>query len=765
MKREKRNGTAPNGRKTSGPTMGLPKVAMAGLLAAAGIGAPVMMPGCGTPDGGGVIPGVEALVFVQRAYERGDGSHDISGGTMQVIDYLRYTPGGGVFVLDPPTPDGELTELTDGFTGVDIAGLDLSFDADRVVFSMRHEGDDHYHIYTTSVERGEVRQLTFGDWDDLRPIFVPGGHVAFITNQPYTAMGVRRDEYERGEAAQLAVLSLDGGEPTLCSHNLSHHADPFLLSNGQIGFSRWEHLGPRNDVKLFRMNPDCTGVEALAGEFNRPFNSLVQAHEVEPGIFYAIGTSRNRTIQSGAIFRVDARALDGSSSLFFDVQDATFDNLTPRVPTDMSSPPSGVGRYRHPIPLTDSANLLVSWSDGDVNDRNELAVTAPDYGIYMYDPVTERRTLVFDDPNMWDLYALPVAVREEPPAIPSTISGVLDPNTPAILGSIDVAETSMPETVSGGHFGTDGVPLGTALRDTVRMRIVEGFSSEIGSVRMFGLTMHEGAAILGETPVYNDGSWRAAVPAYLPYHLQPLDEYGVAIRNQMLWIQAMPGESRECGGCHSDRSESVLPRSGLPTTLAQAAGADMTTFRPIADRMELPWAGAPSRRTMQDMFNENCISCHDGGASDPYASRNYMVEVETMDGEMLAYTIPYLRLTDEPIEVYYENEVRAYPASYVTLLYPSAMMGDMTIVGEAPPQWVVPGSARHSRLVEVVNAESEVTPGEFSWTTPAHPEDLGVELSREDRMMMIRMSDLGGQYYSRWNVAGGERFTGMTSTY
>jgi hypothetical protein len=744
---------------------GTVRIALASLLATAGGLTPALVPGCGDSGGGTVIEGVEALVFVQRAYEREDGSHDISGGTMQVIDYLRYTPGGGVFVLSPPTPDGTLTELTDSFEGVDIAGLDLSFDADRVVFSMRHAGDDHYHVYTANVDgTGDIRQLTFGDWDDLRPIFVPGGHVAFITNQPYTAMGVRMDEYERGAAAQLAVLSLDGGEPTLCAQNLSHSADPFLLSNGQIGFSRWEHLGSRNDVKLFRMNPDCTGMEALAGEFNRNFNSLVQAHEVEPGIFYAIGTSRNRTIQSGAIMRVDTRALSGSDDLFFDVQDATFTNLTPLVPTGMASPPSGVGRYRHPIPLAGRADMLVSWSDGNVNDSNELAATAPDYGIYLYDPASGRRTMVFDDPNMWDLYALPVSTRAEPPVIPATVDGRLDTDTPAILGSIDVAVTSMPETVSGGHFGTEGVELGEALQDTVRMRIIEGFSSEIGAVRMFGLTMHEGAAILGETPVYEDGSWRAAVPAYLPYHLQPLDEYGVAIRNQQLWIQAMPGESRECGGCHSDRSEAVVPRDGL-TTIAQTVGADMNTFLPIADRTELPWAGAPSRRTMQDMFNENCVSCHDGSGADPYAGRSYMVEVTTMDGEMLSYTIPYLRLTDEPIEVYYEDEVRAYPASYVTLLYPSAMMGDMTIVGDAPPQWVVPGSARHSRLVEVVNAESEITAGSFSWPTAAHPEDLGVELSREDRMMMIQMADLGGQYYSRWNVAGGERFTGMTTTY
>jgi hypothetical protein len=151
---------------------------------------------------------------------------------------------------------------------------------------------------------------------------------------------------------------------------------------------------------------------------------------------------------------------------------------------------------------------------------------------------------------------------------------------------------------------------------------------------------------------------------------------------------------------------------------------------------------------------------------DPYAGRSYMVEVTTMEGEMLNYTIPYLLLTDTPIEVYYEDEVVAYPASYVTLLYPSAMMGDVTITGDAPPEWVVPGSARHSRLIEVVNAESELTPGEFAWPTAPHPEDVGVEpLTRDERMVLIQMADLGGQYYSRWNVAGGEYFTSMTTEY
>lgn len=742
---------------------------------AVAVGAIAGLVGCGLVGCGGggpdesPLPGVGALVFAQRAYERGDGSHDVSGGSGQVIDYQRYTPGGGVFVLEPPTPSGTLRSLTDGFEGVDIAGLDLSFDARRVTFAMRHADDDHYHVFVANVDgTGEVRQLTFGDWDDIRPIFVPGDRIAFVTNEPYTVMGTRADEYNHGRAVtQIATISIDAGDGDrrLCAHNLSHSADPFLLSDGQIGFSRWEHLGPVNDVKLFRMNPDCSGMEAIAGQFNRGtdgnagFNSLVQASEIAPGQFFAIGTSRSRTIQSGAVIRIDARSREGRDPLRIDVQQASFENVTPRVPTGMETPEDGVGRYRYPRALhVDGleSQVLVSWANGPVNDRAEIADTAPDFGIYLYDIESGRRTLIFDQPGMWDIYAIPVMPRDEPPVIAPTVDGTLDPSTPAVIGSLDIAETSLAETVRGAQL--DGVSLHDALLQATHVRVIEGFSSEIGAVGQFGLTMHEGAAILGETPVYADGSWAAQVPAYLPYHLQPLDRFGLAIRNQLLWIQAMPGESRQCGGCHSSRSREVIPRMGVPTTIAQATGPDPSTFRTIPDRVELPWYGAASRENVQDVLDRNCVGCHDGGASDPYAGRFYTVDVTTMEGEMMTFQIPYLDLSDRPVTTYYEREVVTYPASYVSLLYPSAMMGDSVATGDVPPEWVVPGAARQSRMIEVMNVTAENDATAWAWTNRDHVdvmESAGVTMSREDRLTLIRMADLGGQYYSRWNVEGG----------
>jgi hypothetical protein len=720
-----------------------------------------------------VLPGVNALVFAKRAFIEASGQQNVSDGAGRVVDYQRYTPGGGVFVLTPPTPDGTLSELTKGFTDVDIAGLDLSFDAKQVVFAMRHKGDDgHYHIYTTKVDGSEKpKQLTFAMADDVRPVFVPGDRIAFVTNESYTPLGTRADEYNHGrESTQMATISSVSGDADrkVCGQSLSHTADPFLMSDGTIGYSRWEHLGPVNDLKLFHMNPDCTDMLALAGQHGKEFNSIVQVREESPGVMVGIATSREGTIQAGAVMRIDARARAGSAVL--DEQTASFTSLTPRVPTSMDGlVPSGVGRYRTPYTL-DDGRLLVTWADGDVSDRSELANTAPQFGVYLYDPKTEQRVRVYDDPKFWDMYAMPVRPRNAPPVRAGRLSvpanAEQDPfgGKHATLGSIDITATSLNENVGGGQFDP-AVSLSSALKQAEKVRIIEGFSSEVGSVREFGLTMHEGAAILAEVDVQKDKSWEAAVIPYLPYHLQAIDRFGMAIRNELLWIQTMPGENRTCGGCHESRSASASNTQGA--TLAQQLPLEKKDYSQlaVADRTELPWAGASSGN-IQDLLDAKCVSCHDGGANDPFAGRSYTVTipppVDNPSAAPLMYQIPYLLLSSTKVETYYEKETVSYPASYVSLLYPSAMMGDSVVEGDVPPLWVVPASARQSKLIEKINAtpSDDRANKEWAWKSPAHPEDKGVTLTPQERLTLIRMADLGGQFYTRRNIESAAQWMG-----
>lgn len=722
-----------------------------------------LVAGCGGDDKEETGAGVSAIVFVKRQHTTtGNGAPEVNvaGGNGQVLDYERYVPGGQLVILSPPRPDGKLEVITADYPQADFNGVDVSFDGKQVVFSMRRDPNDQYHIYTAQLVPGpdgkfEIHQKTGGDHDDITPIYTAGGRIAFVTNEMYTAMGTRADEYNHGRGVtQLATISVDGGDADrrLASQNLSHTVAPFLRSDGKIGYSRWEHLGPVNDVKVFAANPDGTQMLAIAGQHGKPSNSLVNIKELEPGVMIAIATSRERTIHAGALLRIDAR--NGE-------EDVRYDMLTPDVPTGMG--PSPVGRYREPSALPDG-RLLVSWADGPVNDLSELSISPPDFGIYIYDPVTKKNQLIYNDRATWELNAVAVGARKEPPVIGDLVSRNIDPGTPVRIGSVDVTRTSLGnETIKGAQFGDQGVPLGEALKHAVKVRIIEGFSSEAArGVTMFGLTMDEGAAILGEADVFADGSWLAEIPPYLPVHLQPIDKFGLSIRNQRLWIQGMPGEDRRCVGCHEGRGSTGAPRLGQNPTVAEQRQAQQFLM-PIPDRRELPWTfdpakyatSTPPKIVIQNLLNQKCVQCHDGGAQDPFAGQVYSFSATNPEtGTAQTFEIPYLDLRDRPITVVYDMKVETYPASYVSLFFPSTMemgMGTAERTGNLPPMWAIPTNARESALVKKLNVKA--ADGTFAWAGGVmHPEDKGVTLTDDERRQLIESIDLGGQYYARQNT-------------
>lgn len=740
--------------------------------------------GCSADDNSAASAGVDAIIFIKRQHTTGTGATaqvNVAGGNGQVLDYDRYVPGGQLVMLTPPRPDGVLKVITADYPQADFNGADVSFDGKQVVFSMKKDPDDHYHLYTAQLTEGpggkfEIHVKTGGPHDDINPIYIPGGRIAFVTNEMYTQMGTRADEYEHGRAVtQLATISVDGGDADrrLASQNLSHTVAPWMRFDGKIGYSRWEHLGGVNDVKLFAANPDGTQMLGLAGQHAKPANSLFSIREMEPNVMIGIGTTRDRTIHAGALVKIDTRnqsdpvcmdpkVLDKGGHACVDEENARFEVLTPDVP--LSSGPSPVGRYREPSMLP-GGRILVSWADGPVNDLSEQSATPPDFGIYIFDPVTKKNQLIYNDRNTWDLNALAVAPRTEPPLIRDIVGAGVDPATPVRIGSVDITKTSLTgpdNVVKGGQFGDQGVPLSEALKAAVKVRVIEGFSSEAAkNVTMFGLTMDEGAAILGEADINPDGSWLAEVPPYIPMHLQPIDKYGMAIRNQRLWIQGMPGEDRRCIGCHEQRAGIGAPSRGQNPTVAEQRQAQQFLM-PIADRRELPWAlkegytnTTPPKILIQDILDKKCVQCHSGGTNDPFAGKTYSLSVTNPGtGAPQTLGIPYLDLSSKDIEVVYDRKTASYPRSYVSLFFPATMdmaMGAGQVVGEKPPLWAIPGNARESALIKKLNVKA--ADGTFAYGTPTmHPEDKGVTLTDDERAALVQSIDLGGQFYARQNT-------------
>jgi hypothetical protein len=747
------------------------------------LGTLAVLTGCGSEDNETKPGDVGKIVYAVRQHTVVEGgkvqSIDVAGGMGQVMDYGRYVPGGRLELLD--LRSGKVENIIEGYPTADVSSIDLSFDATKVLFTMKKDPSDYYHVYWAGLTRGDdgkfpITQLTFQPFDDQQAIWAAGDRIVFTTNQAYTDMGTRADEYNHARVVtQLASITLTGGDADrkLCSQNLSHTVTLFSMADGRVGFSRWEHLENVNDVKLMAMNPDCTQMIGLNGQFGKPGNSLVQFTESKtPYVFYGIVTNRENTIQAGSLVKLDARYTEDLTKLDMEKNaNEAYTMLTPNVPTGEDASP--VGRYRSPSVLPDG-RLLVTWADGHVNELNELALTPPDYGVYIYN--TERRSneLVVNYEDSWELYAKPVVARETPKIIASR-QDVVDASKPALFGSIDVKQSSLYKrhgnTVSGAQFA-DGTSLDEALKHTVKVRIIEGFSSEAAKgATMFGLTMAEGAALIGEAKVEADGSWLADVPPYIPMHLQAVDEFELAIRNETTWIQGMPGEDRVCGGCHEDRTQPSLP-DGQAITNARGRGPEDFMI-PVLERTEYPWADAndaTNPNQIQTLLNAKCVSCHNQEKNGDGPQEFYTVSaMNETTGEMDGpYEIPRLDLSDRPITVTYDRDTRAWPASYVSIFYPAALEMEMgmgaTVTGTVPPKWGVPSDARHSALIEKLNITSELRPEVYAWplgepfvtgdiaggTRSDHAALAG--LTREEIRMLIRAFDMGGQYFARQNT-------------
>jgi hypothetical protein len=737
------------------------------------------------------VGGVGKIVYAVRQHTVVDGgkvtSIDVAGGMGQVMDYGRFVPGGRLEIMDLRT--GKAENILEDYATADVSSVDLSFDATKVLFTMKKDGSDYYHVYWAGLTRGDdgkypVSQLTFQPFDDQQAVWAAGDRIVFTTNQAYTDMGTRADEYNHSRVVtQLASVTLTGGDADrkLCSQNLSHIVTLFSMSDGRVGFSRWEHLENVNDVKLMAMNPDCTQMIGLNGQFGKPGNSLVQFTESQtPYVFYGIVTNRENTIQAGSLVKLDARFSGDQTKLDMEkTSEEAYTMLTPHVPTGDDASP--VGRYRSPSVMPDG-RLLVTWADGMVNEANELSLTPPDYGVYVYDPTTRANDLVVNYEGSWELYAKPVVARSwitaegtiNEPKLISSRQTVTDASVPALFGSIDVKQSSLytrhKNTVGGAQFA-DGTTLDEALKGAVKVRVIEGFSSEAATgATMFGLTMAEGASLIGEAKVEADGSWLAKVPPYIPMHLQAVDEFELAIRNETTWIQGMPGEDRVCGGCHEDRTQPSLPGGQFITT-AQARGPEDFMI-PVLDRTEYPWDAAnvaTNPNQIQTLLNAKCVSCHNETTNGNGPQEFYTVAaMNAVTGDAYSYKIPRLDLSDRSITVTYDRQTHAWPASYVSIFYPAALEMEMSkgamVTGTVPPKWGVPSDARHSALIEKLNITGSVHTDTYAWPLGEAFTNSAIaggtrsdhaavaKLTRDETRMLIRAFDMGGQYFARQNT-------------
>lgn len=504
-------------------------------------------------------------------------------------DYYTWHPGGGIYLLENPADPPEkhrVRALIDPTTAATLGvGVyrepDLSWDATRVVFAFKGEANGGTSLYEIGIDGTGLRRLTtpetacpvtacryaqdFPGHHDIAPCYLPDGRIAFTSTRSRARVPCFNSAVD-----VLHVLDPASGAITCLSVNNVNEFDPSVLPDGRILFGRWEYVDKTALYmqSLWTMRPDGTEETAFfANNLAKP-TAVLDARAV-PGTGLVVASLTPHNGQSvGAIALIDPAL--GKNNL------QAITNLTPEFPTEMDQ---GIRRgFCDPWPLSRDLVLAADNTTGE--------------GVIKLLHRDGRRETVVADPAISCYSPMLVKPRIRPPVVASTVGSV-----PASFFVRDVQR------------GLPGIEPGT-----VRwLRVIEE-TARVSEIPPGGrwwnqafLVSWQGAYIvkniLGVVPVEPDGSAHFVAPPGKALYFQALDEQGRALQSMRTFVQARPGVTRSCVGCHESKA-GTAPNARLPL----AAGKAPATL--AAESWGNGWLDYPSM--VQPVLDRNCVSCHGG---------------------------------------------------------------------------------------------------------------------------------------------------------
>ncbi len=492
------------------------------------------------------------------------------GGAIKAVDLGDDESGGG----------GQTRTILEVSGGV-ARDVDVSFDGRRLLFGMRHNREDDYHVYEINADGGGLKQLTVGEGiSDIDPIYLPGGRILFgSTREPKFCM------CNRHIMCNLFTMDADGANVQQIGHSTLHEGHPAVLPDGRIVYDRWEYVD-RNfgDAQgVWTCNPDGTNHVVYWGN-NTNSPGAVLDNRAIPGTERFICTfSSCHDRPWGALAIVDRRlGIDGRKPVI---------RTWPASAIDLV----GVGnydtytrvnpKYEDPYPLSENYYLCVRTIG-----RGEQTA------IFLLDAFDNEILLHAEAPGCFN--PMPLGPREEPPVIPDRT------NLASADGYFYVADVYV------------GMDMDRVQRGMVKyLRVVESPEKRFWTQQNWqgSGTQAPGMAyddfnnkrILGTVPVEEDGSAYFAVPADRFVYFQLLDENGMMVQSMRSGTITRPGETAGCVGCHESRRASIRNDDLQPMAMRRAPS-----------RLE-PWYG-PTRKfgyvvEVQPALDKHCVSCHDYG--------------------------------------------------------------------------------------------------------------------------------------------------------
>jgi len=517
------------------------------------------------------------IAFIMRRQYKGDHHNTATMFQTNEINTRSFQGPAELKTIDFAA-GGKVTTLVKVPNGV-ARDPEVSLDGKKILFSMRHDIKDDYHIYEIGADGTGLRQITYGSGiSDIDPLYLPDGTIVFSsTREPKYCM------CNRHIMCNLFKMNADGSNIHQIGHSTLHEGHGSLMPDGRILYDRWAYVD-RNfgDAQgLWTVNPDGTN-HAVYWANNTPSPGAVLDARVIPGTEKFISTfSSCHDRPWGALAIVDRRlGLDGKRPVLRTwpagavnmVMRGNYDTFTRVNP-----------KYEDPYPLSERYFLC------------SRRVRGEQMGIFLLDTFGHELLLHVEGHGCYD--PMPVRPQPAPTDIPART---------------DLAEKE-------GYFYLANAYSGTHMKrvkpgSVKYLRVVESPEKRFwtGAAWSGSGTQAPGMAwddfnnkrILGTVPVEDDGSVFFAVPADKFVYFQILDEKGMMIQSMRSGTIIRPGESTGCIGCHENRL-TAMPYQTIPLAIRKPP------------QKLTPWYGPPRlynyTTELQPVFDKHCIKCHDYG--------------------------------------------------------------------------------------------------------------------------------------------------------
>jgi hypothetical protein len=606
--------------------------------------------------------------------------------------FYKWPPGGGgIYVLEnPAAPRSEwkirpvIDPTTPETLGVGVyTHPELSWDVQKLLFCFKGEPTGSTSVYEIGIDGRGLRRLTDPTCDcqcykgshngqhDIAPAYLPDGRIVLLSTRPSGLVPCANSG-----VSILHVMNADGSDLHSISVNHVNEFDPSILPDGRILFGRWEYVD-KNALtiqSLWTVNPDGSQETAVFAN-NMVFPEAILDGRSIPGSHLIVGTlAKHNATPRGSIGIIDPRRGKNSPAAIHNLEhpeDPTFDR----------------GDSCEPWPVTPDVFLFSGRPAGE--KRNILQMIDRQ----------GRKTTVLSDPEI--CLHCPMLVKPRP--VP-----------PVIVDSTDRHATTGRFFLQDIYRGLAGVKRG----EVKYLRVIEE-TSRVSPTTMGGSPYNQvflvSAALafnvknyLGIVPVDEDGSAYFEVPSGRGIFVQALDAEGRMIQSMRSFVQAAPGTTRSCIGCHEHKY-----------TAASNEGMRGMFGRTPSQLQPESWGSGfvDFPGMVQPILDKHCVSCHGG-------EKGIAAGMDLSGGWTEHFSISYENLANRR-----ETQLTAHWIAGIDCMNGTALWSSQIF----PPRSHGSGAAPLARLL--VSGHSGYIPN----------------LTRTERDLLMAWIDTNGLYHGSWD--------------